>query len=80
MIAIRNNTADTHVLSNADGIHSELPLYFFLERYMDAYITEMGDFVDCVLNDKLSPVGGMAAWKSYRENRPVKVSELEFEV
>ena len=57
---------------------------------MDAYITEMGDFVDCVLNDKPSPVGGndgrapvmvgLAAWKSYRENRPVKVSELDSEV
>jgi myo-inositol 2-dehydrogenase/D-chiro-inositol 1-dehydrogenase len=90
MIAIRNNTADTHVLSNADGIHSELPLYFFLERYMDAYVTEMGDFVDCILSDKPSPVGGndgrapviigLAAWKSYRENRPVKVSELKIEV
>ena len=87
MAAISNNTPDTHVLSNAEGIHSSLPLHFFLERYMDSYVAEMEEFVACVLEDTESPVTGkdgripvvmgLAAWKSYEEGRPVKLSEVD---
>ena len=86
MVAVGNNVANTHVLSNAEGVHSEKPLHFFLERYMDAYAQEMKAFVACVMNDTPSPVTGqdgrapvvigMAAAKSYQENRPVKISEI----
>ena len=86
MAAISNNTPDTHVLSNAEGIHSSLPLHFFLERYMDSYVAEMEEFVACVLEDTEPPVTGidgrvpvvmgLAAWKSYSEGRPVKLAEI----
>jgi myo-inositol 2-dehydrogenase/D-chiro-inositol 1-dehydrogenase len=86
MAAISNNTPDTHVLSNAQGIHSSLPLYFFLERYMDSYVAEMEEFVACVRDDTEPPVTGndgrvpvvmgLAAWKSYLEGRPVRLTEI----
>jgi myo-inositol 2-dehydrogenase/D-chiro-inositol 1-dehydrogenase len=87
MAAVANNTPNASVYSNAEGVVSEKPLYFFLERYMDSFIAEMRDFVEAVLNDKPTPVTAldgrkpiliaMAANKSLKENRPVKLSEIE---
>jgi len=87
MVAVSNNTPDTAVYSNADGVHSSLPLFFFVERYTDSYIAEMRAFVECIQQDKTPPVTGMdgripvvmgyAAQKSYQENRPVRLSEVD---
>jgi myo-inositol 2-dehydrogenase/D-chiro-inositol 1-dehydrogenase len=87
MAAAGNNTPDNHLYANAEGVHTAKPLYFFLERYMDSFIAEMREFVTSVQTDQQTPVTGadgrkpvligMAAWKSYRENRPVKLSEIE---
>jgi myo-inositol 2-dehydrogenase/D-chiro-inositol 1-dehydrogenase len=87
MAAVSNNTPDTHVIADGEGVHSSLPLYFFLERYTDSFITEMREFTESIQNDTIPPVTGidgripvvigMAAWKSYKENRPVKLSEVE---
>lgn len=81
MVAVGNNTPDTHVHSNANGVHSSLPLNFFLERYLDSYVIEMQEFVDAVLHDKEPPVigedgripvvMGLAAQESWQENHPV---------
>ncbi len=85
-IIVGNRTPHTAVYSNADSVQSAKPLYFFLERYMDAYLAEMKVFVDCIVQDTPPPVTGidgripvvmgLAAWKSYRENRPVKLNEI----
>lgn len=85
-VAISNNTESTAVISDADGVHAEKPLLFFLERYMQAYVAEITEFVDCIVNDKevivdvdcgLQPVLiGLAAKKSLAENRPVKIAEI----
>ena len=85
-IIVGNDTPHTAVYSNADNVQSAKPLYFFLERYMDAYLAEMKVFIDCIVQDTPPPVTGidgripvvmgLAAWKSYRENRPVKLSEI----
>jgi myo-inositol 2-dehydrogenase/D-chiro-inositol 1-dehydrogenase len=85
MVAADNRTPDAHVYSNTEGIHSALPLYFFLERYFDSYVEEMKAFVEAVVNDRPTPVTGMdgrapvviglAAQQSYLQNRPVRVSE-----
>ncbi len=82
-----NNTPNASVYSNADGVMSEKPLYFFLERYMDSFIAEMRGFIEAVRDDKPTPVTvidgrkpvviAMAASKSLKENRPVKCSEIE---
>lgn len=87
MVAVSNNTPDTAVHSNAEGVHSSLPLFFFVERYTDSYIAEMKTFVECIQQDTMPPVTGMdgripvvmgyAARKSYQENRPVKLSEVD---
>jgi len=81
-----NDTPSTRIISNADGIISEKPKYFFLERYNDSFIEEMKEFVNAVLNDTATPVTGedglkpvliaLAAKKSLEENRPVKISEV----
>ena len=86
MVQAENDFPNTHRLWTADAVTSEKPLYFFLERYMSAYSNEIREFVDCVFNDLPVPVGGndgrapvligLACWKSVRENRPVKVSEI----
>jgi len=86
MVTVANNTPDTHILCDRAGIHTALPLHFFLERYAESYLLEMRAFVDAVVNRKPVPVGGedgfkavviaLAAGVSARENRPVKLSEI----
>ncbi|PYI89792.1 MAG: inositol 2-dehydrogenase [Verrucomicrobia bacterium] len=83
---VSNRTPDNHILVNTDGVHSATPQYFFLERYQESYVAEMQEFVDCLLHDKepsisgkdgLIPVTmGLAATKSLKERRPVKMSEI----
>jgi myo-inositol 2-dehydrogenase/D-chiro-inositol 1-dehydrogenase len=74
------------VISDGTSIHRDKPLYFFLERYHESFVNELTAFVDAVLHDKPVPVTGadgrapvvmgLAARKSYEENRPVKLSEI----
>ena len=88
MVAVTNDAPSTAVISNEDGVTGEKPLYFFLERYMQSFATEVKEFVDAIENDTEVPVGvmdglkpvlmGLAAKKSVEENRPVKLSEIEF--
>lgn len=83
MAAAGNRTPDSHTYSNADGVHSALPLYFFLERYFDSFVAEMKAFVAAVMHDRPTPVTGLdgrapvaiglAAQQSLRENRPVRL-------
>lgn len=85
-ISIGNDSNSTAVMSTKDGIVSEKPLYFFLERYMQAYADEVKDFVQAIEDDTEVPVGakdglisvliGIAAKKSLKEGRPVKLSEI----
>ncbi|MCK6629457.1 MAG: inositol 2-dehydrogenase [Anaerolineae bacterium] len=86
VVVVGNNTPHNAVYSNTEGVHSALPLYFFLERYTEAYVAEMKTFISAIVQDTAPPVTGLdgripvvmglAAWKSYRENRPVKLSEV----
>ena len=86
MVQSNNNFHDSHKLYNKQGIHAALPVHFFLERYEEAYRTEMGDFIKGLQNDTVMPVDGddglqslkigLAAIKSLNENRPVKISEI----
>jgi myo-inositol 2-dehydrogenase / D-chiro-inositol 1-dehydrogenase len=58
MIAAANNTADNHILAGGNGIHTALPLHFFLERYAESYLREMRAFVDAIATDTPPPLGG----------------------
>ena len=87
MAATANNTPNTSVYSNADGVVSEKPLYFFLERYIESFVAEMRDFINAIREGAPTPVTvldgrkpvviAVAARKSMLENRPVKLSEIE---
>lgn len=86
-VVVANDTDTTAVVSTDEGVFSDKPKYFFLERYHDSFINEMARFFDAIENDSAVPVGGidglmpvyigMAARKSYEENRPVKIDEIE---
>jgi len=86
MVAVLNRTPDTHVHFAANGVHSATPLYFFLERYADAYVAEMQEFVRCVQAGATPPVTGrdglvpvimgLAATRSLKEGRPVRLDEI----
>jgi myo-inositol 2-dehydrogenase/D-chiro-inositol 1-dehydrogenase len=85
-IQIANNYPNSAVISTADSIRQDRPLYFFIERYMDSYVSEMTSFIEAILQNKTTLVTGqdarppvvmgLAARKSYDENRPVKLSEI----
>ena len=82
-VVVGNHTSHQAVYSNSQGVSGPLPLYFFLERYQESYLAEMEAFVGSVREDSKPPVTGrdgrravelgLAAWRSYRENRPVAV-------
>ena len=82
-VAIANDCKSSAVISDANGATAEKPLYFFLERYMQAYVKEITEFVDCIVNDKPVSVGiedglqavaiGIAAKKSLETGMPVKL-------
>jgi len=74
-------------LSTAESVARDLPLNFFLERYLGSYQLELADFVEALRTGAPMSVSGqdgrapvviaMAALKSYRENRPVRLAEIE---
>jgi myo-inositol 2-dehydrogenase/D-chiro-inositol 1-dehydrogenase len=78
-----NETANRVTLSVGDGVRSDTPLYFFLERYQASFVAELEAFFASVRDDREPPVGGrdglmsvlvgLAAAQSMAENRPVKV-------
>jgi myo-inositol 2-dehydrogenase/D-chiro-inositol 1-dehydrogenase len=84
--AAENDAPSTVKLSTESSVSGDKPLYFFLERYKEAFIAEMRAFVECVASGKTTPVTGedglqdlyvaLAAKKSLAEGRPVKLSEM----
>ena len=88
-VAISNDSDSNAVYSNKDGVTAEKPMFFFLERYMAAYATEVDEFVEAIVNDTETPVTardglepvliGLAAAKSVKEHRPVKIDEIRKE-
>ena len=85
-INTQNNYANQAVLSTADSVHRDLPLNFFMQRYIEAYATEIEAFINAVANGtptlvsghdgKMAVVVAMAAKKSWIEKRPVKIAEI----
>jgi myo-inositol 2-dehydrogenase/D-chiro-inositol 1-dehydrogenase len=79
-----NVVESTLVYHGADGIISDKPLPFFLQRYADAYRGELGHFIEAVANGTAPAVGGAdgiralaladAAEESARSGRPVSLS------
>ena len=78
--------AHTGVVRSAEGTRqAELP-YFYLERYTASYVHEWEAFVAALVAGETPPVTaadaraplviGLAAWRSLREGRPVRVDEV----
>ncbi|MCX8013889.1 MAG: Gfo/Idh/MocA family oxidoreductase, partial [Rectinema sp.] len=84
--ATENDTPSQVRLSDGNGVHADKPLYFFLERYRDAFVAEIKAFFKAIAEGNETPVTGhdglmdlvvgLAAKKSLAEHRPVKISEL----
>jgi len=84
--ASANDANSTVQVSTDAGVTGEKPLFFFLERYMQAFATEVMEFIEAVVNDTTVPVDaqagleavliGIAATKSAKEGRPVKIAEI----
>ena len=70
----------------ADGSHGPRLPTFFLDRYLPSYIAEWDAFVAAVAGGGDVPVTGadgraplvigLAAWRSVREGRPVRIEEI----
>ncbi|WP_124065875.1 inositol 2-dehydrogenase [Clostridium sp. E02] len=86
MVVTANDTGSSAMLSTAGGVTGEKPLYFFLERYMQSFAKEINCFIQAIEEDTDTPLGvldglkpvimGIAAKKSVKEGRPVKISEI----
>jgi myo-inositol 2-dehydrogenase/D-chiro-inositol 1-dehydrogenase len=82
-----NEFENTGVRGDGGGFHSAKVPYSFIQRYADCYIEEVRQFLQCVQDDKpVSPTGydsrasvllGMAAWESFRQNRPINMKEFK---
>jgi myo-inositol 2-dehydrogenase/D-chiro-inositol 1-dehydrogenase len=87
MAASENPPADTGVVHTAGGTRSATLPYFFLERYVPSYLREWEAFVNAVSDGAAPLVGaadaraplviGLAAWRSVREGRPVRLEEID---
>jgi myo-inositol 2-dehydrogenase/D-chiro-inositol 1-dehydrogenase len=53
-----NVVESTVAFAGADGIVSDKPLYFFLERYAEAYRRELDHFIDAIANSTAPLTGG----------------------
>lgn len=81
-----NDTANTLVVANENGMVHDKPLFFFLERYMNAYKTEIEGFVSAVINNTDTPITvdeafnslviAKATQKSLNEGRKVFIKEI----
>lgn len=81
-----NPLSQTASVATADGTRGATLPYFFLERYVPSYLREWEAFVAAVTSGTAPVVGpadaraplviGLAAWKSVREGRPVRVDEV----
>ena len=85
-IATENCYPNRALVSTAESVRRDLPLNFFMDRYVDSFANELRAFVDAVLHDKPTPVTGadgrmpvvmaLAAKKSCDERRPVMLDEI----
>ena len=86
MVTVGNPKTDTVTFSGSQGSRSAPLPDFFVQRYKDAYLTELQAFVRCIQEEtqplvtgtdgRVPIVMGYAALKSLHENRPVLLSEI----
>jgi myo-inositol 2-dehydrogenase/D-chiro-inositol 1-dehydrogenase len=87
MVRVENPLKTTAQFLDSNGVHLARNLDFFIDRYADSYRLELAAFLDALLTNKPMPITGgdglqamlmaLAANKSMKENRAVKISEVE---
>ncbi|MCJ7842287.1 inositol 2-dehydrogenase [Lederbergia sp. NSJ-179] len=77
MACADNNRATTVELSRADGVVKDKPLYFFLERYTEAYIEEVKEFIHVCEHGKEVPCSGHDSFMAETIARAAKESLLK---
>jgi myo-inositol 2-dehydrogenase/D-chiro-inositol 1-dehydrogenase len=85
-IATENCYPNYALISTAESVRRDLPLNFFIDRYVESFANELRSFVQAVVEDKPTQVTGvdgratvvmaLAARKSYAERRPVRLQEI----
>jgi myo-inositol 2-dehydrogenase/D-chiro-inositol 1-dehydrogenase len=86
-VAIAGNEYENTVIKgDAEGYHSAKLPRFFIQRFADCYVDEVRQFLLCVRENKpVTPTGydsrasvllGLAAWESFRQNRPISIKEF----
>lgn len=83
-LAAGNRTPTTVEKADGAAVSSDKPLYFFLERYAEAYRAELAAFIAALRGKKPMPVGpedgrqalvlAEAALKSHETGRPVRLA------
>lgn len=87
MARAENDRPHRTTLSDESGVHSALPLHFFLERYQTSFLAELQSFVEALDGGRAPEVGGIdgrvpvlmarAANRSVAERRPVSLEEVD---
>ncbi len=87
--AVRAGNARPHtaVLTRREGICRGVPYHFFIERYREAYVEELRQFVQVVLEGRASPatgtdarlaaLWGLTAQRSLETGQPVRPSAID---
>lgn len=85
-IATENRYPNQAEISTGESVRKDLPLNFFMDRYLESFTAELRAFVEAVLADRPTPVAGIdgripvimgiAARKSHDERRPVRLAEI----
>lgn len=88
-IATKNRYPNQVVVSGDKSVYTDLPLPFFMERYTESFAAELAAFTRSVLEGAPVPVTGadsrvpvvmaLAAGKSLKEHRLVRVEEISSE-
>ena len=81
----KKNNSNTFLI-NDKKINKPFPKDFFILRYKDAYINEIKEFIDCLINDNIPSVGiedavksiriAEAVKNSYKENKKIELKNL----
>jgi myo-inositol 2-dehydrogenase/D-chiro-inositol 1-dehydrogenase len=85
--ASENPLAHSALVRTRDGTSEPTLPYFYLERYIPSYLGEWKAFVSAVSEGRTPPVTvadaraplviGLAAWRSVRGGRPVRIEEVD---
>jgi myo-inositol 2-dehydrogenase/D-chiro-inositol 1-dehydrogenase len=66
MLRVENETANRVECFDSNGVSASKPLYFFLERYAEAYRLELQDFISAIRSGSAPFVSGIDGLKSLR--------------